>query len=276
MNGSHASGLSSVNIKSRGDLKVRNESSVISNFIESGNVKLTGNNVLLQNKSVLAGSKKIEIEAVEFVQINDNSIVEIGWEYTPKIEQNWDSIDILWDSKTGKIVDHTDNSPNGVFKNESSIISKMKSWHGDWQTINIIDVNQPYDYLNIPHVSINSAYTSVDNVIINGFSGDAKSAIRIGSNDHIKFSGKTAIQGFDQVELNANSIEVLKGVKFQSKLDDQEIPSGYFIVNSLDSAVFNGATIHGGFVVNSDGNICLLYTSPSPRDVEESRMPSSA
>ena len=27
----------------------------------------------------------------------------------------------------------------------------------------------------------------------------------------------------------------------------------------------------GGFV-----NTCLLYTSPSPRDVEESRMPSSA
>ena len=25
-----------------------------------------------------------------------------------------------------------------------------------------------------------------------------------------------------------------------------------------------------------DGHICLLYTSPSPRDVEESRMPSSA
>ena len=25
-----------------------------------------------------------------------------------------------------------------------------------------------------------------------------------------------------------------------------------------------------------DRNVCLLYTSPSPRDVEESRMPSSA
>ena len=25
-----------------------------------------------------------------------------------------------------------------------------------------------------------------------------------------------------------------------------------------------------------DSNVCLLYTSPSPRDVEESRMPSSA
>ena len=27
---------------------------------------------------------------------------------------------------------------------------------------------------------------------------------------------------------------------------------------------------------NSESNTCLLYTSPSPRDVEESRMPSSA
>ena len=26
----------------------------------------------------------------------------------------------------------------------------------------------------------------------------------------------------------------------------------------------------------ANGNTCLLYTSPSPRDVEESRMPSSA
>jgi len=31
---------------------------------------------------------------------------------------------------------------------------------------------------------------------------------------------------------------------------------------------------HYGGVVRSE--ICLLYTSPSPRDVEESRMPSSA
>ena len=30
------------------------------------------------------------------------------------------------------------------------------------------------------------------------------------------------------------------------------------------------------FVNDEDLTICLLYTSPSPRDVEESRMPSSA
>ena len=31
-----------------------------------------------------------------------------------------------------------------------------------------------------------------------------------------------------------------------------------------------------GIVQIGDENACLLYTSPSPRDVEESRMPSSA
>ena len=36
----------------------------------------------------------------------------------------------------------------------------------------------------------------------------------------------------------------------------------------VDDAPFGGG---GGMVM-----ICLLYTSPSPRDVEESRMPSSA
>ena len=30
------------------------------------------------------------------------------------------------------------------------------------------------------------------------------------------------------------------------------------------------------FDIDIDLKVCLLYTSPSPRDVEESRMPSSA
>ena len=39
------------------------------------------------------------------------------------------------------------------------------------------------------------------------------------------------------------------------------------------------ATGEGGYrymPANGNGKVCLLYTSPSPRDVEESRMPSSA
>ena len=33
---------------------------------------------------------------------------------------------------------------------------------------------------------------------------------------------------------------------------------------------------HADADANSDGNTCLLYTSPSPRDLSTSRMPSSA
>ena len=37
-----------------------------------------------------------------------------------------------------------------------------------------------------------------------------------------------------------------------------------------------GYEVHGIVRRSSLINTCLLYTSPSPRDVEESRMPSSA
>ena len=43
--------------------------------------------------------------------------------------------------------------------------------------------------------------------------------------------------------------------------------------------IFGGDRVAGlmnAFRVEEDMPICLLYTSPSPRDVEESRMPSSA
>ena len=36
------------------------------------------------------------------------------------------------------------------------------------------------------------------------------------------------------------------------------------------------ASTHNAIGNKNQSNICLLYTSPSPRDVEESRMPSSA
>ena len=48
------------------------------------------------------------------------------------------------------------------------------------------------------------------------------------------------------------------------KLDAISIKNFYLTKGYLDVAVIDSFTI------------CLLYTSPSPRDVEESRMPSSA
>ena len=46
------------------------------------------------------------------------------------------------------------------------------------------------------------------------------------------------------------------------------------ILNMYDSSLENVEVGEGDYVVANTN--CLLYTSPSPRDVEESRMPSSA
>ena len=40
--------------------------------------------------------------------------------------------------------------------------------------------------------------------------------------------------------------------------------------------IFTGIEIHPGAVIGRRFFICLLYTSPSPRDLSTSRMPSSA
>ena len=73
------------------------------------------------------------------------------------------------------------------------------------------------------------------------------------------------------------------------KVDDEAFLSGMSITTmekivkflkdmgvSFDSV---GAIIRGGddcHIVNFHGSTCLLYTSPSPRDRQKSRMPSSA
>ena len=67
--------------------------------------------------------------------------------------------------------------------------------------------------------------------------------------------GRTIRDGIEDVHalgLHCMEIQLVRG-KYVDELDDFEELGG--IAQSLD---------------------CLLYTSPSPRDVEESRMPSSA
>ena len=49
------------------------------------------------------------------------------------------------------------------------------------------------------------------------------------------------------------------------------------LFRTLGGGVVTDAPPKGeGFKIIAPWNSCLLYTSPSPRDVEESRMPSSA
>ena len=56
----------------------------------------------------------------------------------------------------------------------------------------------------------------------------------------------------NRISVGIRDLESLKG----SAIDPKKWPEGKIIINHYDA--------------------CLLYTSPSPRDVEESRMPSSA
>ena len=53
------------------------------------------------------------------------------------------------------------------------------------------------------------------------------------------------------------------------------IMSGVVYVNG-QRADKPGAQVAPDVKIEVRGNTCLLYTSPSPRDVEEARMPSSA
>ena len=47
------------------------------------------------------------------------------------------------------------------------------------------------------------------------------------------------------------------------------------LVHTLIFGLISGVQIHA-FMQSGDSKICLLYTSPSPRDKRQSRMPSSA
>ena len=55
------------------------------------------------------------------------------------------------------------------------------------------------------------------------------------------------------------------------RIKNVEVFRNYLFTN------FNNLSILGRIYVSSEGiNSCLLYTSPSPRDLQGSRMPSSA
>ena len=72
------------------------------------------------------------------------------------------------------------------------------------------------------------------------------------------------------VENGLDKIVSLRGVSYDWKQSDR--PSYGVIAQELEEVL--PELVHGGF--GNDPKTCLLYTSPSPRDMRRSRMPSSA
>ena len=74
----------------------------------------------------------------------------------------------------------------------------------------------------------------------------------------------------------------LTNQEYRAKLREEgiRIPSRHYVLMSKSGrAKFAGRVWKKRFSRASsriENKVCLLYTSPSPRDVEESRMPSSA
>ena len=85
---------------------------------------------------------------------------------------------------------------------------------------------------------------------------------------------------FDDLGLSAPLLKALqeKGYSQPSPIQQQAIPA-VLSGRDLMAAAQTGTGKTAGFtlpMLEKLSHGCLLYTSPSPRDVEESRMPSSA
>ena len=107
------------------------------------------------------------------------------------------------------------------------------------------------------------------------------------------FGGVVAVNGFN-LDVHPGTIHGLIGPNGAGKTTTFNVISGFY-APSAGRVVYRGEDISGratsalaarGLIRTFQGTTlfhelsvldnCLLYTSPSPRDVEESRMPSSA
>ena len=98
-------------------------------------------------------------------------------------------------------------------------------------------------------------------------------------------SGKTTICKLLAEKLNVNFEDLDEMITVEYGLSINEIFSKYGETtfrsaesNALISSTGNVISCGGGIILDKKNRdyICLLYTSPSPRDVEESRMAASA
>ena len=81
--------------------------------------------------------------------------------------------------------------------------------------------------------------------------------------------------------MNSNSDESNNKPSIPNAIDSEKLAGMEFVAKMRATADKYGAGFIGGFKDPKTGELfinsnCLLYTSPSPRDKRQSRMPSSA
>ena len=101
-------------------------------------------------------------------------------------------------------------------------------------------------------------------------------SIAVGHSNGVRVGDEVLAMGFPIADTIGSNLTVTRGIISSIRRD-----AGVDLLQT-DAAINPGNS--GGLLVNLDGavigintsRICLLYTSPSPRDRQKSRMPSSA
>jgi hypothetical protein len=220
----------------------------------------------MQGNSRLVGSSKIEVEAKNKAVIRDDSSLVVGWEDAPVIPD--ERYKIYWDSKTGEVVDQFGELYPRKFKKSSLVASYLRGVYGAPEgTFSVININQPYNYKTIPHIHISANEAAVEDGVFDSRSGRNPSGLRIDSVDAIWLSGGSEINGFAQVELTADTVEMLKGVVYHSAIDvsagDQNLAGvpGALIIRSGRLTDLRGQSLNGIVVVYSGDDIKVTDTN---------------
>ena len=131
---------------------------------------------------------------------------------------------------------------------------------------------------NSPDATLNGAYLASkelgknETIVLVGDEKLAKSWLK---SNNINSSIFEFIHADEVISMNEHATKALR------KKPNNSISVGFNALKNKEIDVFSSAGNSGAMLVGSMFSIgpikgCLLYTSPSPRDVEESRMPSSA
>ena len=90
--------------------------------------------------------------------------------------------------------------------------------------------------------------------------------------ERYEIGSNTIIDDKASIESQYQKMEIDREIYLERARDSAELTIPYLVPEKGSNSATNYPTPYQS--VGSRG--CLLYTSPSPRDVEESRMPSSA